>query len=82
MSWILTSASADQTFERGKKETAEADRRRMVVGMKGGGMLCCDTVHGGIGLGCIKIVSSLCYTRAFLSMFTPNVFYYVPTISA
>lgn len=45
-------------------------------------MLCCVTVHGGIGLGCIKIVSSLCYIRAFLSMFTPNVFYYVPTISA
>lgn len=45
-------------------------------------MLCCDTVHGGIGLGCIKIVSSLCYIRAFLSTFTPNVFYYVPTISA
>lgn len=36
-----------------------------------------DVVHGDIGLGCVKIVSGLCYTCSYLSMF----FYYDPEIS-
>lgn len=45
MSWILTSASTDQTFERGKKETAEEGRQRMVVGTKRGGKCSVVTLY-------------------------------------